>query len=442
MASFLEVKKFICSKLHFRIQSEDDIDERNDIELCAYGINLRERFNFILINNELKELFDKIQQSERNNADYLNDNTFETALNFRSQRLPRHKELPFLSIEDEHADISFTVSDPSIEYCLFLISHLCEYSSAEFRHFMGFYYRPVQYEREPDEDQAPEPAHNWQEAVIGCFRRFLTLKIKYAPEKEQNMDYFGVLKNAYFFTCMYNLDSRFCPIEYHNIADIFPRREFFRIPSESELSIPHRKYNDELVEFYKTAISSTDPFIQYISFYHVLEFYFDEAFKKHLIDIIRDKITLPDFSHKSDAKLFDLAKSVRKELKANADETQGNELETLKYVLLQYVDDIEKLKERIKVLSSDENILSYYQTTKVPFVSGSKAKTIAWSDLAQVHKNISDRIYQTRNALVHSKKENGGGVYNPAKNETDLLHELPLVRAVAEEIIINSSTIV
>ena len=442
MASFLEVKKFICHKLRVSIQTEEDIDENNDIELSVYAIG--GRFTVTLINNELKELLDKVQQGERVNTDFLYGNSFEAALNFKNERILSFRaELSFLNIEDEQNHVCFSVSEPSIEYCLFLISHLCDNSSDELRRrlrTLPYHRSPLQYERGRDEDQAPEPTHDWKEAVIGCFRRlFYTLKIN--STERRNMDYYVEKKNAYFFTCMYNLDPDYCPVEYHNLNEIIPQREFRRHPNTTELSSPSRKYNNELVEFFKTAISASDPFIQYISFYHVLEYYFDEIFKNHLVGIIRDKITLPDFSHKNDTKLYDLAKAIRKELKTTTDETQGNELETLKYVLQQYVKDIERLKNRIEQLSNEERILQYYQTSKVPFVNGTKAKTIAWTDSVQVHKNIAERIYQTRNALVHSKKENGGGIYNPAKNENDLIKELPLVRAIAEEIIINSSKI-
>ena len=48
-------------------------------------------------------------------------------------------------------------------------------------------------------------------------------------------------------------------------------------------------------------------------------------------------------------------------------------------------------------------------------------------------------VYFTRNALVHSKSSKNKERYKPYKDERDLQKEIPLVKAVAEAIIINSS---
>ena len=42
----------------------------------------------------------------------------------------------------------------------------------------------------------------------------------------------------------------------------------------------------------------------YISFYHIIEYYFDEVYQKKLLDDMREKITSPDFSYKNDKKFI------------------------------------------------------------------------------------------------------------------------------------------
>lgn len=55
--------------------------------------------------------------------------------------------------------------------------------------------------------------------------------------------------------------------------------------------------------------------------------------------------------------------------------------------------------------------------------------------------NLANRIYETRNALVHSKSEQIANQYRPYDNKKDLASEIALIKAVAESVLINSSEI-
>lgn len=55
---------------------------------------------------------------------------------------------------------------------------------------------------------------------------------------------------------------------------------------------------------------------------------------------------------------------------------------------------------------------------------------------------MAKRIYFTRNSLVHSKSGKNQERYKPYKDESELKKEIPLVKAIAELIIINSSKII
>ena len=123
-------------------------------------------------------------------------------------------------------------------------------------------------------------------------------------------------------------------------------------------------------------------------------------------------------------------------MRMNDESGQGDELESLKYVLKEYI-NIEQLKEKLKQIDL-ESIL-YYQNNKVSFC---KAPTISWNDVEGVYTQIAKRIYFTRNALIHSKSGKNRERYRPYKDEKSLQKEIPLVRVIAEMIIINSSRIV
>lgn len=128
-----------------------------------------------------------------------------------------------------------------------------------------------------------------------------------------------------------------------------------------------------------------------------------------------------------------MAKFVRNRWQMNHESGQGNELESLKFVLSEYI-SISELKTKIDSYTS--NGTSYYQNSKVSFCD---APIISWNNTDGVLTQIAKRIYFTRNALVHSKSSKNKERYRPYKDERDLQNEIPLVKAVAEAIIINSS---
>ena len=55
---------------------------------------------------------------------------------------------------------------------------------------------------------------------------------------------------------------------------------------------PLRKYNYDVVDYYRLAISSNDPYIKFISFYHVIEYFYDEVFKSKLIEDLKEKLLI------------------------------------------------------------------------------------------------------------------------------------------------------
>ncbi len=67
------------------------------------------------------------------------------------------------------------------------------------------------------------------------------------------------------------------------------------------------------------------------------------------------------------------------------------------------------------------------------------ASVISWDDTKGIITQLAKRIYYTRNSLVHSKGGKNNERYRPYENEKELQKEIPLVKAVAELIIINSS---
>lgn len=103
--------------------------------------------------------------------------------------------------------------------------------------------------------------------------------------------------------------------EYADIEDILPTLEMGRrmadsVPNTIE-TIPRREYISDVVDYYRLAFSSADPYIKYISFYHIMEYFYDEAYKRKIVADLINKITHPDFSYKDEEKVYEIATFVK-----------------------------------------------------------------------------------------------------------------------------------
>jgi hypothetical protein len=87
----------------------------------------------------------------------------------------------------------------------------------------------------------------------------------------------------------------------------------------------------------------------------------------------------------------------------------------------------------------DATLLDYYANQIVSFSGGDKV-VFDQAESSNVFTSLANRIYKTRNALVHSK-EGSKGRFVPFSDDRELIPEVPLVRFIAEQIIMASSTI-
>lgn len=231
--------------------------------------------------------------------------------------------------------------------------------------------------------------------------------------------------NSYSYTIMCNLNK---PIKVYNIEEILPIYKYVDSEANYNIEAPKRKYNHNLIDYYNLALSSIDPFVSYISYYHIIEYFYDEVYREHQIEKLRTSITSPSFSYKDDGKLFNIIEAVIKDNKTVRDNGSGNEQQSLNYVLNKYIDDIEEFKARFN--SSD---LDYYKDQQVTF---SKGNIINWQEPKEkVIKAISNRLYKTRNSLIHSKSSKKDVTYHPYSHRGELIKEINLIKNIAEKII-------
>lgn len=209
----------------------------------------------------------------------------------------------------------------------------------------------------------------------------------------------------------------------------------------NEIIVPKRVYNSDLLEQYSIANSSFDPFIQFISYYHILEHFYESVYNENLINLLRLEMTSPSFSIKSDKNIAKIIEIIKKKTKQNNEEFDINECEALELLLRKNI-KFDEIKEELQNLNiSDINI--YNETVK--FCDGNKLNLYDVNN-ENNYKNLAKRIYRIRNALVHCKASEKIAkeikVYRPFKDKEELSKEVPLMRIIAEKIIANNSQII
>lgn len=276
--------------------------------------------------------------------------------------------------------------------------------------------------------------------------RFKTIRIE-SPREQGHVCVTGAeeyerVAASLMFQLSYNLDLSIRRIRsFDDMENEALGHGSFRHHNVKEVAVPRRACIPELVYCYESAISSRSPAAQYLSFYHVAEYFFHEVTERHTVRAVRDAITRAGFSHSRDKDIAQLIGIVVKSHKILPDGSDGvkNEKEALRLTLKEYV----KLENLWAALQEScwHNIIEHYRTTTVSFAKGDAKVDLGASDVEQTFRKLADRIYATRNAIVHSK----GGFesrYVPFQHAIELSKEVPLMRTVAEEIIQNSASLI
>jgi len=329
-----------------------------------------------------------------------------------------------LSKEDPANGIEYELSKPTDEYLLFILDALIE--SEYWKDIFRFF--PLRVIRE---GTGMEKTGFFE--FLSKILRIYTLKIR--SREPMSSDRFSKLATSFLFNLSYNLDIAIIEVKFlHELA----RYRITRIRRSriDEIEPPRRIYNPDLVYHYQMAISTDSIPHQFLSFYHVIEHFFYDIYHEDLINTIKAKITSPDFSYKRKRDLENLIRLISQKMKYEDEELLYNEQEALyltmkKYVILDNL--IAKLREY------NESLIDYYQENKVSFSKGSPIN-FSFHDTEKIFKQIADRIYKTRNSIVHSK-EGGKPRYVPFRHDKELSMEIPLIRFITEEIIIGTSEV-
>ncbi len=267
-------------------------------------------------------------------------------------------------------------------------------------------------------------------SVESLFDLFRITTIAIIAPREYSMKEFMKMFHSYVFNISYNENITY------SVADLSERRRSYRRRmSRQGQKFPYKSYKTELTKYYHQAISVDNPFTQYLAFYHVVEYFFQSISEQDVYQEIVNFITRPSFSPYKKSEIEQFYSKIRKKMKEQRDDGVWNEKTGLLLCLKKYVTDFEVLKDGIN--SIDSSAINYYSETFVPFAD--ESKTINFEDTEdKVYNDIRSRVYSVRNSIVHSK-EGQKLRYEPFKHDKTLAKEIPLIRAIAEEIIVNSA---
>lgn len=275
------------------------------------------------------------------------------------------------------------------------------------------------------EDRSNEGAELNQISVIDILKAVNDWNVLLIS-KSKNSDFdLKQALNSYSYTYMRNLQL---PFKVYKFQDTLPIQRKNQDIRTIEFEAPKRIYNSDFLDYYHLAVASNDPFVEFISYYHIIEYLYDEVFREHQIESLKQAITAPTFSYKDNDKIFNVIQTILKDNKHIRENGSGNEQQSLNYVLNKYISDLGTFKNRFK-----EDELNYYKQNVSKF---SKGNIIDWDkEHDKVIKAISNRIYKNRNSLIHSKSSYKDETYHPYKDREYLKYEIPLIKNIAETII-------
>jgi hypothetical protein len=234
-----------------------------------------------------------------------------------------------------------------------------------------------------------------------------------------------------------NIKSCLFKLAYNNV-ECWELRESIRASGSlsvlpelpSDASIPQATYVDDLISYYKVAKASQFPDQKYLSYYHILEYFFLRVSDEIIHTSLKSQLNSPSFnsSYENINKILSTIKRADK----TADET-----EMLKAVLAKYVSE-EDLIEFILAIEKAVGEKIYTDTKKEVF--GEKA-TIRL-EKGHALNNTAKVIKQIRNSLVHSSDNyNREDCFMPfSESETFVSQYIPIIMFLAEKVIFSTAS--
>jgi hypothetical protein len=331
-----------------------------------------------------------------------------------------------LHVEDAENKLEYSLGRPSNQFVLYLIKNAVAYGEprALSRNFMN--------------GSMVRRAIEEQPCVFDYLKKFvagrMTIRVNSSIRKSPNE--FDKFSSAFLFNITYNTDSAL--VQQRDFDELLRTGRITRNRRSNldEIDPPRRTYGPDLIHHYQLAVGTENPMLEYISYYHIAEHFFESVFNEALVDKVRNKLTHPDFSYKRKKDISSLIKEIGKSIKMRDESMIFNEQEGLRLTLQKHL-DIGELVDKLN--EYDSSLVDYYKLESVGF-SGAGKVHLEGDDEELIYKHLAARIYKNRNSIVHSK-ESEKAKYTPFRDDKTLVKEVPLLRFISEKIIFETSTI-
>ncbi|TDE45742.1 hypothetical protein E1295_24175 [Nonomuraea mesophila] len=357
---------------------------------------------------------------------------FECLLVRNSDRPSPVRNLGEVSSQDENG-IIYSIGGPSLAFMINLLHVLRIENKRPSIRLMNVrrrlrdraYYAPG---RAREELEVPVTF----ESVLADMGIVTTLRIRAAKSRSD----FKEIGEAFLFEVAYNYDD-----SYLIASDLDPilglRTMRRRGRSPEAMDAPRMIYSSDLVHHYQLALSADSPMLKFISYYHILEHFFEKVFNDDRVDQVRRKIADPSFSLRRSKDVQGVINVILASQKQVRDEGGVDEQRSCFLVLDRYV-QIQRLVADLNAF--DQNLIAYYKLNS-PSFSDNTPVDLSDKQHEKVKKALAKRIYQTRNALVHAK-DGAKPKYFPFVNDSELTQEIPLLRFCAEQVVIAHGKII
>lgn len=234
-----------------------------------------------------------------------------------------------------------------------------------------------------------------------------------------------------FESCLFNLSyMNNVHLELRNDwPSVRPRPRIFSsrsAPSTRQIPLRRVAYTVPVLRFYQRGVATDDAYIQFISFYHVLEFFFISVSDRILYDRLSRLLLDPAFRP--------LPKHLDRLITATEDHKRGNdETEMLKNVLSSYADENDII-DFIQSYETRENSKIFTDKSEC---FGDELEKISLK-AGHVLGPIAKRIKTIRNSLIHSsdRYERKQRYLPGIEADRVLSREIPLLKYIAERVII------
>lgn len=388
---------------------------------------------------ELRDLYDSVMTAEHNEHQRLVMRTPTSCEVSICLARPTHFKKYVGTLITSEGDVHYRLDWPSLEYLALLLIQLIDKYDV-----LNTHKWPKGWENQDFVDSPFFERFGLRELL---YHSIDALSLRIETDKSTSPKAFEEYRRAISFEYA---NDKFTPfVEFRKIEDFFfpypcvePLMNFDKLSLTS-----HWCYDRKLLDCYYMAAYFQDYYNQFLAFYHVLENLFnkasdnseelgDEERCKIALEMLKEEFPLPLILRETNLSEEDMQRlalcnniPLYKKLR---------ERDCLRFVLYKYVPDTQQLRRHL----NDSNIATYYQHNMVEFCAtkskeGVESPFVRWDGKDQ-YRQIANRIYDVRCALVHTKR--GKPQYNQREDWAELAREIPLIRAIAEIVITNTAT--